>query len=64
MRWRVRLGGRAPLVSRGGVVMTGIVTLADDEGREGLRVRDGPAVSKLTHSMEALCDPTARQTGS
>lgn len=34
--------------------MTGIVTLADDDGSEGLRAREGPAVSKLTHSMDAL----------
>lgn len=37
--------------------MIGMVTLAEDEGREGWRVRDGPAVSKLTHSIDALCEP-------
>jgi len=37
--------------------MTGIVTLADNEGSEGFRSLDGPASSKLTHSIEELCDP-------
>ena len=42
------------LGSRGGVVITGIETLAEDAGRDGFRIRDGPASSKLTHSMEEL----------
>ena len=43
--------------SRGGVVTTGIDTLADDAGREGFRILDGPASSKLTHSIEELWEP-------
>lgn len=41
----------------------GTVKLALEAGRDGLRNRDGPAsgvvelVPKLTHSMDALCDP-------
>ena len=46
--------------SRGGVVMTGIETLADEAGRDGLRVLDGPASSKLTHSIEELWDPVCQ----
>jgi len=46
--------------SRGGVVMTGIETLADEAGRDGLRVLDGPASSKLTHSIDELCDPVCQ----
>ena len=38
-------------------MITGIVTLAEDDGSEGCRVLDGPAVSKLTHSIDALWDP-------
>jgi hypothetical protein len=38
-------------------VTTGMDTLADEAGREGFRIRDGPASSKLTHSMEELWEP-------
>ena len=50
-------GREVELGSRGGVVTTGIETLADEAGREGFRIRDGPASSKLTHSIEELCEP-------
>jgi hypothetical protein len=43
--------------SRGGVVMTGMETLADEAGRDGFRTLDGPASSKLTHSIDELWDP-------
>lgn len=36
---------------------TGIETLADEAGREGFRVLDGPASSKFTHSIEELWEP-------
>jgi len=39
------------------VVTTGIDTLAEEAGREGFRIRDGPASSKLTHSIEELWEP-------
>jgi hypothetical protein len=45
------------VASGGGVVTTGIDTLADEAGREGFRIRDGPASSKLTHSIEELWEP-------
>jgi hypothetical protein len=49
------MAGREPGPgSRGGVVMTGIETLADEAGSEGFRSLDGPASSKLTHSIEEL----------
>jgi hypothetical protein len=38
-------------------VTTGIDTLAEEAGREGFRIRDGPASSKLTHSIEELWEP-------
>jgi hypothetical protein len=38
-------------------VTTGMDTLADEAGREGFRIRDGPASSKLTHSIEELWEP-------
>jgi hypothetical protein len=46
--------------SRGGVVMTGMETLADEAGRDGFRILDGPASSKLTHSIDELCDPVCQ----
>jgi hypothetical protein len=36
---------------------TGIDTLAEEAGREGFRILDGPASSKLTHSIEELWEP-------
>lgn len=47
---------------------TGIDTLAEEAGREGFRIRDGPASSKLTHSIEELWEPAhqlrpERETG-
>ena len=39
------------------MVTTGIDTLAEEAGREGFRIRDGPASSKLTHSIEELWEP-------
>jgi hypothetical protein len=50
-------GREFELGSRGGVVTTGMDTLADEAGREGFRIRDGPASSKLTHSIEELWEP-------
>jgi hypothetical protein len=38
-------------------VTTGMDTLAEEAGREGFRILDGPASSKLTHSIEELWEP-------